>query len=166
MHCDIKSYNILIKGDFDNCKLCDFGVSLPVDKDGNLDVTKAGKSAEYVGTPIWSAPEVSEYPQKVTTKADIYAFGLVFWEMLALMPPLDEDTINGSMDLDVSDSDDSCMVFESSGKKKRPPLPDFDFGVEYQPILEVYNLCTFEDLKIRPVAQHLNLLFRELLSKK
>lgn len=161
MHCDIKSYNILIKGDFVNCKLCDFGVSLPVDKNGNLDTTKVGEYAEYVGTPAWSAPEVIEYPQIVTTKADIYSFGLVFWEMLALMPPIDEDTVNSFMDLD-SDMDESCVLIEPSEKKKRPPLPDFDFNVEYEPILEVYNLCTYDDLKARPTAQHLKLLFDKL----
>lgn len=162
MHCDIKSYNILIKGDFETCKLCDFGVALPVNKDGTLDVVKAGKNTEYIGTPLWSAPEVSVYPQKITTKADIYSFGLVFWEMLALMPPLDEDSVDSSMDLDMSEDEDSCVIIESFGKKKRPPLPDCEFGVEYEPILEVYNLCTYADLNVRPTAHQLKLLFDEL----
>lgn len=165
MHCDIKSYNILIKGDFDSCKLCDFGVCLPVDKDGNLNVEKAGKCAEYVGTPIWSAPEVSQFPQKITTKADIYAFGLVFWEMLALMPPLDEDTVDSFTDSDSMDLDDDSVTSVTSGKKKRPSLPDFDFGQEYDCILELYNLCTHEELTVRPTAHQLSLCFEEISKK-
>lgn len=163
MHCDIKSYNILIKGDFTHCKLCDFGVCLPVDKGGNLDVLKAGENAEYVGTPMWSAPEVTKFPQTITTKADIYAFGLVFWEMLALMPPLDEDTVDSFAD---SDLDDDSMITETSGNRKRPPLPDIDFGVEYSYVLEVYNLCTHEELNRRPTAHQINLLFEEVFSGK
>lgn len=162
IHCDIKSYNILIKGNFDNCKLCDFGVSLPIDKDGNVEV-KTGKNVEYIGTPAWSAPEVLKYPQIITTKTDIYAFGLVFWEMLALMPPIDEDTFNTSIDLDESDIDDTCMVYKKD--RKRPPLPEFEFNVEYEPILNIYNLCTYEDLHARPTAYHLKLCFDELVNK-
>lgn len=163
MHCDIKSYNILVKGDFSNCKLCDFGVCLPIDKDGNVDVVKAGKHAEYVGTPAWSAPEVSEYPQTITAKADIYAFGLVFWEMLALMPPIDEDTIDSFVE---SDEDSMVVEDKTSGTRRRPPLPDIDFGVEYVCILEVYNLCTHEQANVRPAANQLKLLFEEVFNNK
>lgn len=67
MHCDIKSYNVLVKGDFEICKLCDFGVCLPVTKEGNLDIEKA-PGAEYDGTRSWSAPEILGYPQDITTK--------------------------------------------------------------------------------------------------
>lgn len=48
LHGDIKSFNVLIKGDFEICKLCDFGVSQPLNKDGYLDLVKK-PSASYVG---------------------------------------------------------------------------------------------------------------------
>lgn len=164
MHCDIKSYNLLIKGDFLICKLCDFGVSLPVDSRGNLDVCKAGKNVEYVGTPIWSAPEVSRYPQIITTKADVYAFGLVLWEMLALMPPTNEESID-SFEMDVDDDDCEDSVLEKTGEKKsKPLLPDYGFGPEYNCILEAYEICTQDDFKARPSACQLNLLFGQYIS--
>lgn len=69
VHCDVKSYNVLIKGDFEICKLCDFGVCLPVTKEGNLDKEKA-PNGEYEGTRAWSPPEVLGYTQDITTKGE------------------------------------------------------------------------------------------------
>lgn len=38
LHGDLKSFNVLIKGDFELCKLCDFGVSVPLNAEGYLDL--------------------------------------------------------------------------------------------------------------------------------
>lgn len=159
MHCDIKSYNILIKGNFLISKLCDFGVCLPVNKEGCLDKEKAGEEAEYVGTPVWCAPEVLKYPQEVTTKADIYSFGLVFWEMLSLMPPVDESVAETSFDIS-SDLDDESFCVPSA-ERQRPSLPDITLGKEYDPILEIFYCCTENDLSLRPSANHLKLYFEK-----
>lgn len=49
IHGDIKSFNILIKGDFAICKLCDFGVTVKIKADGLLDFDDNPK-AHYTGT--------------------------------------------------------------------------------------------------------------------
>lgn len=54
MHGDLKSANILVIGDFENIKVCDFGVTLPVNSEGKVsDPTK-----QYIGTDAWSPKEV------------------------------------------------------------------------------------------------------------
>lgn len=47
LHGDMKSYNILLKGDFVVCKLCDFGVTLPLDENGIFDKERAGKAVYF-----------------------------------------------------------------------------------------------------------------------
>ena len=64
-------------------KLCDFGVSvlLKDDLSGPLH-----PDARYVGTEPWSSKEILE-DGIITDKADIFSYGLVIWEMLALDAP-------------------------------------------------------------------------------
>ena len=62
LHRDLKGANVLIVGDFDAIKLCDFGVTLPLDEKGVADFTR-----QYVGTQPWSAKEVIE-EETITTK--------------------------------------------------------------------------------------------------
>lgn len=104
LHGDVKSHNVLVVGDFEVCKLCDFGVSLPVTKDGELDTDKAGDCAEYEGTMCWNAPEVLREPQCITSKADIFAYGLVLWEMFALDIPHSADINDECLDESSFDS--------------------------------------------------------------
>jgi len=54
IHGDLKSGNVLIFGDFQTVKLCDFGVSRKLNKDGTIQ-------GDYVGTQLWSAMEVILY---------------------------------------------------------------------------------------------------------
>lgn len=161
IHADIKSYNILVKGGFAVCKLCDFGVCLPVDKKGNLDKSRASPHAHYIGTPVWSAPEILKYPQNITTKADIYSFGLVFFEMIALSPPMNE-----TESIIESETDDSCYIDDDSYEeneqpRQRPNLPNIALRDEYKVVVDIYQWCTEEDLKRRPSARKLKIEFEK-----
>ncbi|KAK4875611.1 hypothetical protein RN001_012033 [Aquatica leii] len=158
LHCDVKSYNILVKGNFDVCKLCDFGVTLPINSNNEVDYEKTGKDVEYVGTRLWSAPEILQYPPKITTKADIYSYGLVLWEMLALRPPC-IDTMSDD-DISVDELDRSACAFG-----KRPDLPDQDFDTSYKYVLEMFHCCTEEDPSDRPSALDLTISIPEMIKE-
>nr|XP_036880629.1 lymphokine-activated killer T-cell-originated protein kinase isoform X2 [Manis javanica] len=56
LHGDIKSSNVVIKGDFETIKICDVGVSLPLDE--NMTVTDP--EACYIGTEPWKPKEALE----------------------------------------------------------------------------------------------------------
>jgi len=152
LHGDLKAANVLIIGDFDAVKICDFGVTVPLDKDG-----KADPKHQYVGTEPWSAREVvEEIYQDISDKADIYALGCTIFEMLAMdtphadkLPPLDA-SIEGDRDA----SYDTTEYQESMGS--RPNLPDyFDFDESYETALGIFYACTDEDPKKRPSAKRL-----------
>ncbi|KAF9983218.1 hypothetical protein BGZ75_005325 [Mortierella antarctica] len=69
IHCDIKSSNILLT-EHKEAKICDFGVAIQVgDSDGGG------------GTLQWMAPEELRFPPQHSSKSDVYALGMVMWEM-------------------------------------------------------------------------------------
>ena len=83
LHGDLKSGNVLVRGDFEQVKLCDFGVSLRLKDD--LSGLK-NKGDIYIGSEPWK-PKEAFNSGTITDKSDIYPFGLLLWEMLALSVP-------------------------------------------------------------------------------
>ncbi len=83
LHGDIKSANVLVRGNFDQVKLCDFGVSLRLKDD--LSGLK-NKDDIYIGSEPWK-PKEAFNSAAITDKSDIYPFGLLLWEMLTLSVP-------------------------------------------------------------------------------
>ena len=87
IHRDVKPSNILIsaKG---NAMLTDFGVAKIIDEESTMDLT--GTSAT-VGTPEYMAPEQAT-AKTVDHRADIYALGVVLYEMVTGRKPFQADT--------------------------------------------------------------------------
>lgn len=112
LHGDIKSHNVLIQDNFKICKLCDFGVSLPLTASGELNVSKSNAEDDYQGSLCWCSAEVLKNPPIITDKADIFAFGLVLWEMMALDVP----HANTDENCDVLNLNDSEFSDEPYGK--------------------------------------------------
>jgi serine/threonine-protein kinase len=77
IHRDIKPHNIMVVAG-DEVKLMDFGIARLQDAAGS-GLTRTGV---VMGTPAYMAPEQIEGGD-VTERTDIYAFGIVLYEMLA-----------------------------------------------------------------------------------
>lgn len=119
LHGDLKSYNVLIKGDFELCKLCDFGVSLPLTEDGSIDLKK-NPDAKYTGTDLWSAPEVfNDNIDEITTKTDMFSFGLIIYECVALQAP--HAGYTGEFDCSHTDNSTIADLSESNNENTPPP---------------------------------------------
>ena len=82
VHRDVKPANILL--DRDNVFLADFGVAKPLDAGAGEDVTLEGL---VVGTPAYMAPEQAAGDPATDHRADLYALGVVGYELLAGVPP-------------------------------------------------------------------------------
>ena len=85
VHLDLKSDNVFLidRGDsVDHVKILDFGISRFLEAD--LDGAQAGQLA---GTPEFMAPEQVTMPDQVDGRADIYALGVLLYEMLCARCP-------------------------------------------------------------------------------
>ncbi|XP_043194055.1 lymphokine-activated killer T-cell-originated protein kinase-like isoform X1 [Amphibalanus amphitrite] len=162
LHGDLKSANVLVFGAFQRAKLCDFGVSLPL----NNQLAVTGDQT-YVGTEPWSAPEVV-FDGDVTHKTDIYSYALTLWEMFALemphasdLPDLDNSELSSDSEMD--DSTGSDGYFESQ-MGVPPPVPQLGAALmaEYRPFVEIYTVCSAVRAGDRPAAEQCCHLFRPL----
>ena len=85
VHRDIKPENILVDQQ-GHVRIADFGLAKLTDKPAR-DVTLTG-TAQSVGTPHYMAPEQLGASRDVDHRADIYALGVVFYEMLTGQLPI------------------------------------------------------------------------------
>ncbi|KAM6915056.1 lymphokine-activated killer T-cell-originated protein kinase homolog [Xenentodon cancila] len=152
LHGDMKSCNVVIKGDFETVKICDVGVSLQLDE--NMRVSDP--NAEYIGTEPWKPKEaLDEEGGEITDKADIFAYGLTLWEMMTLAMPHLEMLEGGDEEEEdeedsVEESFDEDAYYERLGT--RPMLDAEALGSSYRRMVELFYLCTEEDPKKRPSA--------------
>ena len=83
VHRDVKPGNVLL-GAHGRVKLADFGIARRLD-DLTSDLTGVG---QFIGTPKYLAPEQLA-GEPATPASDLYAAGVVLYEMLAGEPPFD-----------------------------------------------------------------------------
>lgn len=76
LHRDLKSLNVLLD-DRLRAKISDFGLSKV-----KTEMSGASSTKEMKGTLGWMAPELFAEKPQATTAADIYALGMVLWEMM------------------------------------------------------------------------------------
>lgn len=86
VHRDLKPANLLI-GDGDTLKILDFGLATPIQN----PESRLTKSGLLIGTPEYMAPEQIA-GEKVDARVDIYAIGIMLYEMFSGMKPYMDDT--------------------------------------------------------------------------
>jgi serine/threonine protein kinase len=94
IHRDLKPDNIFISSHDDQhdfVKLLDFGISKMIDPDQEVAFTKLTTTGVVMGTPLYMAPEQA-MGHVIERHADIYACGVILYEMLAGRPPFEGAT--------------------------------------------------------------------------
>ncbi|MCL4216055.1 MAG: SUMF1/EgtB/PvdO family nonheme iron enzyme [Candidatus Hydrogenedentes bacterium] len=91
IHRDIKPENIMLLAG-ERIKVLDFGLAKAVEEDEQAEDAgdkPPGKRRKIIGTELYAAPEQKRH-HAVDHRADLYACGLLFHELLTLRTPRDE----------------------------------------------------------------------------
>ncbi|KAG2487488.1 hypothetical protein HYH03_013907 [Edaphochlamys debaryana] len=91
VHCDLKPGNVLLKTNSRDprgwtCKLSDFGCVRLMD-DFGTDGSPGFRMAQVFGTVAYMAPECFGRGRLLNAAVDVYAFGILMWELLHCLAP-------------------------------------------------------------------------------
>ena len=96
VHRDLKPDNVFLvrqsRGEM--VKLLDFGISRAQGLEGEFRLTTTGL---VLGTPFYMSPEQARGDTNITPAADIYALGVILYEMLVGRVPINADNYNQLM---------------------------------------------------------------------
>jgi Tol biopolymer transport system component/tRNA A-37 threonylcarbamoyl transferase component Bud32 len=124
VHRDIKPENILLSGR--HALVADFGVAKAVSEaSGRLKLTSVGVA---LGTPTYMAPEQASADPGLDHRVDIYALGVVAYELLAGRPPFTGHTAQEVL----------------AAHMTRPPEPIRNFRANVAPAVETIVLRCLE----------------------
>ena len=85
MHRDLKLQNIFLNGQ-DVIKMGDFGIARVLN-------STFEKAKSMVGTPYCLSPEIVDR-RPYSFKSDIWSLGVILYEMCALRPPFEADSMH------------------------------------------------------------------------
>jgi TolB-like protein len=125
VHRDIKPDNVMLSGR--HAVVTDFGVAKAVSDAGGQQLTTVGVA---VGTPHYMAPEQAMGESQIDHRADIYAMGVLAYEMLTGKPPFAGKTSQAVL---------SAQVIEqpTDVRERRPSVP--------APVAEAVMRCLAKD---------------------
>ncbi|MEZ4362083.1 MAG: protein kinase [Kofleriaceae bacterium] len=95
VHRDLKPENIFLidrEGRPDFVKIVDFGIAKVTPIDGNAHGPRLTKAGSVFGTPEYMAPEQAAGRSDIDGRADIYALGVILYEMITGKLPHKGDT--------------------------------------------------------------------------
>ncbi len=101
IHRDLKPSNILVTSvdALPTPKIIDFGIAKAIRATTLSELTMLTQADQVVGTPLYMSPEQIDGGQMIDTRSDIYALGVLLYELLTGVPPFEAEG-SGSRTLD------------------------------------------------------------------
>ncbi|MFK7987394.1 MAG: serine/threonine-protein kinase [Sandaracinaceae bacterium] len=124
LHRDIKPANVFVavlEGGSLHPKLLDFGLARFLDRErwgASATITEEGA---VIGTPTYMAPEQG-FGGKVDARSDVYAAGILLYELIAARPPFDGDS--------------NAQLIRAHALTPLPPISSVRPGLVLQPAFE------------------------------
>ncbi|MFO0682255.1 MAG: protein kinase [Sandaracinus sp.] len=89
VHRDLKPENVFLstKGGVERVKVLDFGISKV--KSAEAEGVRMTRTGQLVGTPLYMSPEQARGETEIDRRVDVYALGVMLYEMLTGVPPFD-----------------------------------------------------------------------------
>jgi tRNA A-37 threonylcarbamoyl transferase component Bud32 len=97
VHRDLKPSNLFMTKGPDgspHVKVLDFGISKAVDGPGGPQMSLTATSMT-LGSPLYMSPEQVRSSKNVDFRIDVWALGVIAYELLAGVPPFEADTVTG-----------------------------------------------------------------------
>ncbi|KAL8265363.1 hypothetical protein R6Q59_023493 [Mikania micrantha] len=162
LHCDVKPHNILLDSNW-KPKVADFGLSKLLDRS---DGTRNSLFTRARGTRGYMAPEWLFVNQPITSKVDVYSYGVVMLEMITGRSPADDQKAEskGRLDSWVKDKMNAAAVGENMWiKDVLDATVDGSYDAYKMEILiKVALRCSDEDKDARPtMSQVVDMLLHE-----
>jgi eukaryotic-like serine/threonine-protein kinase len=114
IHRDIKPDNILLEGTRRRVMVTDFGIAKALSQAGTGTLTGTGIA---IGTPHYMSPEQAAGERDIDARSDLYALGVVAFEMATGELPFQAPTVPGILMKHISEPAPDI-------KRTRPDLPD------------------------------------------
>jgi len=125
IHRDIKPDNILLEGTRRRVMVTDFGIAKALSEAGPGTLTGTGFA---IGTPHYMSPEPAAGEREIDARSDLYALGVVAYEMATGELPFQAPTVPGILMKHISEAAPDI-------KRRQPGLPD-DLAVSIMRCLE------------------------------
>jgi hypothetical protein len=141
LHRDLKSHNVLLN-EYQRAKLADFGLA-KVRVESSRSQYYAQSSSKSVGTIPWMAPETLDIEPIYSEKSDMYAYGIMLWEIATRKMPY-ENVANSNIIINAVVAGKHPKIPEET-VNPAAPLP-----TSYK---ELIRVCWFQAPEKRPTAK-------------